>query len=160
MTAKAPTDHAYKPHPERDENAQVARFASLLSHYSGNKADRDTAARAMKYLATPEVAIAWLSAPVLLAEQEFTRDPVHVTVEGGKNDPAAKALFQTALRSGPVYMRVERWDSKEGAPPRDDIEYPKLSHAAAFLCTATACSSPMTDAKVLEERLKKTERTQ
>lgn len=160
VTAKAPTDRAYKPHPERDENAEVARFTSLLSHYSGNKADYDTAMRAMKYLATPEVATAWLSAPVLLAEHEVTRDPIHVTIEGGKGDPTAKALFHTALASGPSYLRVEWWDQKEGAPPRDDIEYPKLSHPAAFLCTATACSSPMTDAKVLEERLKRAERSQ
>lgn len=155
VTSKAPTDHTYKPRPERDENAQVAQFATLLSQYSGNKADTETATRAMKYLATPVVAVAWLSAPVLLAEMKFTRDPIHITVEGHKNDAAAKALFQTALMAGPVYKRVEWWDPSEGIVPRDDVQYPKLTHAAAFLCTASTCSSPMTDVKVLEERIRK-----
>lgn len=153
-TSKSSTDHAYKPHPERDENVQVARFATLLSHYSGNKADTAIATRAMKYLATREVALMWLSAPVLLAETEFTHDPVHVTVEGSKDDATARSLFQTALLSGPAFIRVEWWDPSEGAPPRMDVQYPKLAHPAAFLCTASACSSPITDTNVLESRLR------
>lgn len=158
VTSKAPTDHAYKPHRERDDNVQVARFATLLSQYNGSMGDTETATRAMKYLVTHEVAVAWLSAPVLLAEMEFTHAPIHITVEGHKGDSAAKALFQTALRAGPVYKRVEWWDPSEGMAPRDDVQYPKLVHAAAFLCTATACSSPITDAKALEDRIKKVER--
>jgi uncharacterized protein YyaL (SSP411 family) len=158
VTSKAPTNQAYKPHRERDENVQVARFATLLSQYSGNKGDIETATRAMKYLATHEVAVAWLSAPVLLAEMEFTHAPIHVTIEGHKGDSAAKALFQTALRAGPAYKRVEWWDPSEGDAPRDDVQYPKLAYAAAFLCTATACSSPITNVKALEDRIMKAER--
>src|SRR5258707_112558 len=30
VTSKTPTDPAYTPHPDRDENAQLARFANLL----------------------------------------------------------------------------------------------------------------------------------
>jgi uncharacterized protein YyaL (SSP411 family) len=158
VTSKAPTDHAYKPHQERDENAGVARFANLLSQYTGIKADTDTATCAMTYLATKEVAIAWMSAPVLLAELEFTHPPIHVTVEGRKDDAAAKGLFQTALKTGPPYMRLEWWDRREGGPPRDDVQYPNLPRPAAFLCTATACSSPISDAHVLEERMWRSQR--
>ena len=61
VTSKNATDHAYKPHPERDENTQVARLASLLYEYTGDHADHDAAERAMRYLATPEIALAWLS---------------------------------------------------------------------------------------------------
>ncbi|SNT42271.1 hypothetical protein SAMN05421770_11341 [Granulicella rosea] len=158
VTSKAPTDQAYALHPERDENVQVARFATLLAQYSGVGADTEVAARAMKYLATREVAMAWLSAPILLAEMEFTHGPVHVTIEGSKSDSAARALFQTALRTAPVYRRVEWWDPAEGPSAREDVQYPKLGHAAAFLCTATACSSPITDAKLLQDRIAKAQR--
>src|SRR5277367_1668795 len=34
VTSKAPTDRAYTPHPERDENVAVARAANLLFHYT------------------------------------------------------------------------------------------------------------------------------
>jgi len=156
-TSKTSTDQAYKPHPERDENAQLARFANLLSYYTGDKGDHETATRAMRYLATPEVAIAWLSAPILLAETQFTRPPLHITVVGAKKDPAAKGLFESALRAGPVYMRLEWWDPAEGRLPYADVEYPTLSHAAAFLCTATTCSSPISDPKIFEARIRKAE---
>ena len=156
-TSKTSTDQAYKPHPERDENAQLARFANLLSYYTGDKGDRETATRAMRYLATPEVAIAWLSAPILLAETQFTRPPLHITVVGAKKDPAAKGLFDSALRAGPVYMRLEWWGPAEGRLPYADVEYPTLSHAAAFLCTATTCSSPISDPKIFEARIRKAE---
>ena len=75
VTSKTSTDRAYKTHPDRDENAQLARFANLLAHYTGDKGDEETAARAMRYLATREIATAELSAPVLLAETQFTRPP-------------------------------------------------------------------------------------
>jgi len=156
VTSKTFTDRAYKPRPERDENAQLARFANLLFHYTGDKGDQETAARAMRYLATREVAIAWLSAPVLLAEMQFTRDPVHITVVGSKKDAAARGLFQTALSAGPLYKRVEWWDPAEGPLPRSDVQYPSLNRPAAFLCTSSACSSPIFDQHILELRARKT----
>jgi uncharacterized protein YyaL (SSP411 family) len=152
ITSKTSSAPDYKPHPERDENSQLARFANLLSYYTGDKGDRATATQAMRYLATPEVATAWLSAPILLAEAQFTQPPLHITVVGAKKDPAAKALFLAALSAGPVYKRVEWWDPSEGPLPNADVPYPKLSHAAAFLCTATTCSSPISNPKILEAR--------
>lgn len=155
VTSKTSTNHAYKPHPQRDENAQLARFSNLLYQYTGETGDQEAATRAMRYLATREVAIAWLSAPVLLAEMQFTRPPVHVTIVGPKKDPAARSLFQTALLAGPPYKRLEWWDTSEGALPRADVQYPSLAHAAAFLCTASTCSSPIGDSHILESRLRK-----
>ena len=155
VTSRISTSRAYKSVPERDENAQLARFANLLAHYTGEKEDQETAARAMRYLATREVAIAWLSAPVLLAETQYTHPPVHIAIVGRKNDPAAQALFQIALSAGPTYKRVEWWDPTEGPLSRNDIQYPTLSHAAAFFCTIKACSSPIFDSQKLEARLRK-----
>jgi uncharacterized protein YyaL (SSP411 family) len=155
-TSKTSTDHAYKPRPERDENAQLARFANLLFHYTGNNGDKETATRSMQYLATREIAMAWLSAPVLLAEMQFTREPIHITVVGGKKDAGAQGLFRTALSAGPLYKRVEWWDPSEGPLPRGDVQYPTLNRPAAFLCTASACSSPIFDQHLLEQRASKT----
>ena len=157
VTSKARTDKAYPPHPERDENAQLARFANLLSYYTGERGDRETATRAMRYMATPEIALAWLSAPVLLSEEEYTRPPLHITIVGSRHDAAAKTLFQTAARSAISYMRLEWWDPAEGPLPFPDIQYPSLLHSAAFVCTSTTCSSPISSPQLLDARIRKAE---
>lgn len=156
VTSKTSTDPAYTPHPNRDENAQLARFANLLARYTGKKSDEDIASRAMRYLATQEIATADFSAPVLLAEMQFTHAPLHVTVVGGKGDEAARSLFRAALSGGLVYKRLEWWDPAEGPLSRPDIQYPALAHAAGFLCTAYTCSAPISDPKVLRSLSAKT----
>ena len=150
VTSKTPTDRSYTPQPERGENTQLARFANLLTHYSGDKDNEEMASRAMRYLATREIATAELSAPVLLAEFQFTHPPVHITVVGGKKDKAAQALFRSASGVGLAYQRFEWWDPAEGPLPRNDVQYPSFSRAVAFLCTASTCSSPITDPHILQ----------
>src|SRR5262249_31424876 len=74
--------------PQLDENIMAARFANLLYHYSGQKAYKEMAERAMRYLATPEVARQRriLVSGILLADSEITSDPAHITIVGRKND--------------------------------------------------------------------------
>ena len=153
VTARMPTDHAYAPHPERDENAQLVRFANLLYQYTGAQADKDAADRAMRYLATKEVALRPLTGGVLLTEAQYVTPPAHITIIGSRKDATARDLFQAALRNGPAYDRIEWWDASQGAMLRQDIQYPQLGRPAAFLCTARACSSPIFDAKKLSARI-------
>src|SRR5262249_30126830 len=53
--------------PQRDENIAMARFANLLQRYTGKSADRELAEQAMRFLATPEVAMRFETGGVLLA---------------------------------------------------------------------------------------------
>ncbi len=142
VTAKGATKMGYAPHPQRDENIAVARTANLLFQYTGDASFQATAKTAMRYLATPEIAKQFPVAGALLAEEEFARPAVHLTVVGRKDDAAAKALFQTAIAYPSAYKRVEWWDRREGAMPNSDVQYPELKNAAAFLCTDRLCSSP------------------
>jgi uncharacterized protein YyaL (SSP411 family) len=128
--------------PQREENIQAARFANLLFHYTGEARHRELARHALAYLATPDVARRFNTGGVLLADAESRRDPVHVTVVGGRNDPAAAALWRAALGLPTSYKRVELWDPSEPPLPRADVQYPKLARPAAFLCTEGRCSSP------------------
>jgi uncharacterized protein len=155
VTSKTSTNRAYKPHAERGENAQVARFANLLHYYTGDEADKETAKQAMLYLATPEIAKAGLSAPALLAAAEFNASPLHITIVGGKKDAAAAALFKAALKGGVAYKRVEWWDRTEGPLPQSDVSYPFLNYAAAFVCNGSSCSSAIVDPRDLESRFAK-----
>ena len=139
--------------PDRDENIALARFANLLAHYSGNAADHATAEQAMRFLATKEIALRPLSAGVLLAQNEFTTEPLHITILGAHSDPAARVLHRTALASLTNYERLEWRDPADKNPVPTDVTYPTLTHAAAFLCTATACSSPITRPEELQARI-------
>jgi len=144
-TAARSTDEAYRSKPERDENVALARFANLLYQYTGAAQDRAMMDRAMKHLVTPEVARRLPAAGVLLADWEASRNPVHVTIVGSKDDAAARALFVTALAVPTPYKRVEWWDRREGALPNPDVEYPQMAKAAAFLCADGRCSRPSFD---------------
>ena len=144
VTSKA-TDRSYTPRPERDENILLARFANLLSHYTGNSGYHAMAERAMRYLAAPEIAKYLPTAGTLLADREIASDPIHMTIVGHKDDPAAQALFQAAAAYPSGYLRLEWWDTREGKLPNPDVLYPELKTAAAFICTGNTCSSPIHD---------------
>ncbi len=140
---------------QTDENVSLSRLTNLLFAYTGKPELRTMAERAMKYLAAPQVAgkRAWGVGGILLADQELTAEPIHITIVGPKNDPAAKALFQTALSWPTGYKRVEWYDRREGPLAKMDVEYPELAKPAAFLCTGTTCSSPMfTIEKMVQKR--------
>jgi uncharacterized protein YyaL (SSP411 family) len=152
-TAVGSGPHA--PLPQIDENVSLARFANLLHAYTGKVEYRAMSERAMKYLASPQVAgkRRWMVGGILLADRELETEPLHLVVVGKKDDPTAAALYRTALTFPSGYKRIEWYDRAEGPLPRMDVEYPELGKPAAFLCTGRACSSPMfTPEKILGAR--------
>lgn len=155
VTAVAPTDRAYVPHPQRDENVAVTRAANLLSHYTGNAAYRQMSDTAMRYLAAPPVASRLPAASVLLADFEVTRPPLHLTVVGHKDDPIAKALFTAALQYPSSYKRLEWWDVREGKLPNPDVQYVVLEKPAAFVCTDRACSQPIFKVEDVQAKIRR-----
>jgi uncharacterized protein len=139
--------------PQRDENVAAARFANLLSHYTGREEHRRLAEHALRYLAHGDVARRFSTGGVLLAAGEMARDPLHLTVVGPKDDPAVRALHLSALRVPAPYLRLEVWDRSEGPLPRADVEYPPLKRPAAFVCDGARCSAPSYTPEQLAERL-------
>ena len=136
-------DSPIPPVPQLDENIQLARFANLLHHYTGDARYRTSAEHAMAYLASGTVALSRLTDPgILLADEELARPPLHITVVGGKVDAAAQKLFEGVLSLPGWYQRVEWWDHAEGSLPNPDVRYPQLHRAAAFVCTDNRCSLP------------------
>jgi uncharacterized protein YyaL (SSP411 family) len=145
------------PQPEFDENVALVRFANLLARSTGDSAYRAMASDALRWLVAPEVVRArgFAIGGLLLAEHEFSTDPLHIAVIGHKDDPAAQQLFSAALRASDSYKLIEWWDRREGPAPRGEDIYPELSRATAFICTNGACSSPVVDVPALSARLKK-----
>jgi uncharacterized protein YyaL (SSP411 family) len=148
---------ALKSQPQLDENVGLARIANLLWHYSGNEEFKKVAERAMRFVAVPGATDhrGYLVAGVLLADQEMTSSPLHVTVVGRKDDPKAQELFAAAIRQPRTYKRIEWLDEREGALPNADVGYPTLPKAAAFLCTDQACSAPVFAVNDLIEKISK-----
>jgi uncharacterized protein len=162
VTSVGPADHsfsadkgAYQPHPQRDENVAVARASNLLVQYAGDAKYRAVSDAAIRYLAAPEIATHLPVASVLLADYEVSRPPLHLTVVGHKDDPAAKALFVAAMQYPASYKRLEWWDTREGKLPNPDVQYPSVSRAAAYLCTERTCSAPIFKAEEIAVKVRK-----
>lgn len=143
--------------PQFDENVNFSRFASALSRVTGRAEYRAMSERALRWLNAPEVTRerGFYVGGLLLAEEEARTEPVHISVLGGKDDPAARAMFTAALRIPEAHKLVEWWDRREGPAPRGEDIYPELPEAAAFLCANGACSSPLIGPEALLRRLRK-----
>jgi len=152
VTAKTPTDRSYTPRPERDENMLTARFGNLLARYTANDEYRNMAERAMRFLVAPEIAKFLPTGGTLLANLEFSSEPIHITVVGHKDDPAAQELFRAAAAYPSGYLRVEWWDTREDRLPNPDVQYPEQKSAAAFICTGNTCSSPIYKPEMVRTR--------
>jgi uncharacterized protein YyaL (SSP411 family) len=155
LTSMVRPNSAIRINPEVDENIAVARFARRLYQYSGVAAHETLAEIAMRYLAAPGVLAHrnWLVGGVLLANEEMSIEPVHITIVGGRSDAAARGLFEIAATSPLVFKRVEWYDANQGPLMRMDVEYPQLPKAAAFVCANGACSSPIYDADQLRQKM-------
>ena len=147
----SPSIGALKSKPQIDENADLARFANLLQKYSGVASYGAMSQHAMQFLNNPTITDdrGFLVGGILLANRELTTSPLHITVVGSKTDTSASSLFQAALKLPALYKRVEWWDSHEGTLPNNDVEYPVLESAAAFICTDRTCSPPVFSAQKL-----------
>jgi hypothetical protein len=143
VTSRKPTDAAFLPHPDRDENIGLARFTSMLAFATDSPRFRETAAEAMRYLAAESVALRPMSAGILLANEDMTESPLHVTVVGSPTNPDTVALYTAALRSIASHELIELRDPSDPAPLPTSVDYPVLSRPALYLCTARACSSPV-----------------
>jgi uncharacterized protein YyaL (SSP411 family) len=144
-----------KPVRQIDENVSVARWANLLFRYTGKEEYKKIAEHTMRFLASPSIiqSRSFLTG-FLLADQELASDPVHITVVGGKDDPAALALYGIALRYPSNYLRMEWWDRKEGPLPNPDVAYPQMKEAAAFFCENMTCSLPIISPQKLEKSIR------
>jgi uncharacterized protein YyaL (SSP411 family) len=144
-----------------EENIQLARFANSLHRYTGKEAYRDASVHAMHYLTSPQItSMRRFLIGVVLAEEELSSEPIHITVVGGKNDPAAIALHEAARQYPDLYKRVDWWDKQEGPMLNADIEYPELEQAAAFACGNRICSLPVFEPAEVEEAVKRMARTE
>jgi hypothetical protein len=143
--------------PVRDsaQNAAVVSVANMIHYYMGAERPLQTAQYAMKYLSALASADSKRFRPeILLADHELSEPPIHITVVGNKTDPVARSLHAAALRYPSDYLQLDWWDRREGKLPNPAITYPVLARAAAFACTANACSTPVFDPSELEGRVR------
>jgi uncharacterized protein YyaL (SSP411 family) len=143
LTSKAATDKFSHRFQERDENVALARFSNLMFQYTGDLQAQAIANQSMRYLATPAIAVRWLSGGELLAIHETTHAPLHISIVGHKDDPDARRLFTAALQSVRSYERLEWLSGEQATIPRNDVPYPALTKSAAFICHENRCGDPI-----------------
>jgi uncharacterized protein len=143
--------------PVRDValNSALVRAANMLHHYTGSQPPLRVARHGMKFLAGFAAAASDQFRPdILLADHELAVAPIHITIVGAKDDPAARALHAAALAYPTDYLQIDWWDRREGNLPDPGISYPQLPRSAAFACTANACSTPIYEAAEIRERVR------
>lgn len=155
----------YLPAPAQDRSTEsgqpvldveAAKYLNLLARYTGRDLYRETAERVLRAIThSPSLPAASVEAQCSAAHAQLHCEPLHVTVVGHKDDPAAAALFRQALRYPSNYKRTEWWDKREGPMPNPDVAYPDLGRAAAFVCTNHRCSLPIFVPEKLPEVIKK-----
>jgi uncharacterized protein YyaL (SSP411 family) len=144
-----------KPIKQREDNVTAVRMFNLLSSYTGDNRYREIAEAGMGYLTSPSILDAFGFLPdVLLAEDELRNEPVHITIVGAKDDPRSAALYRAALAYPLANKRAEWWDKREGKLANIDVDYPDFPDGpAAFACTATFCSYPVTEPGAIAAQL-------
>ena len=143
--------------PARDvaQNVAVVRAANAIYHYTANARHLQIARHAMQYLVgVAATANEQFRPDILLADHELSGTPIHITVVGHKDDPAAQSLHAAALQYPTDYLQIDWWDKREGKLPDPSITYPELKQAAAFACTANACSTPIYDPAQIRESVR------
>jgi uncharacterized protein YyaL (SSP411 family) len=128
-----------------DENISLTRWSNLLAAYSGKSGYTKTAQSAMRWIAGAASSRGWTVGGILLADAELSAPPTHMTVVGHQTDPAARALFLSALALPLTYRRLEWYDAESGPLFHMDVDYPALSVPALFMCTGNSCSAPISD---------------
>ncbi|HYV45138.1 MAG TPA: DUF255 domain-containing protein [Myxococcaceae bacterium] len=131
-----------------EENVAAARLFTALFHETGGVRYRDAAAKALRYLLSPGV-VGELHVPggVLLAEREWSAEPLHFTVVGPRGDQRTRALYAAARKASPVSKRTELWDPSEGPRRETGVTFPKIDRPALYVCGAKSCSRPVFDAE-------------
>jgi uncharacterized protein len=144
-----------KPVKQREDNVTAVRMFSLLASYTGENRYREIAEAGMGYLTSPPILDGFGFLPdVLLAEDELRNEPVHVTIVGAKDDPRSAALYRAALAYPLGNKRAEWWDKREGNLANIDVDYPDYPDGpAAFACTSTFCSYPVTEPREIAAQL-------
>ncbi len=143
-TPSAKTGVFQKPFLNIEENIRFVRLSNAIYRTLGEKRFKKIAKHAMTYLATDAITNRRrFLLGVILADQELSVEPAHITVVGSKTDPQAKALHVAALKLALPYKRVDWWDPSQGPMLNQDVKYPELETAAVFACANQICSLPV-----------------
>ncbi|HZE99393.1 MAG TPA: DUF255 domain-containing protein [Planctomycetota bacterium] len=125
-----------------DENISVARWTNLLRTATKVESYRAMTERALRFLASPDVALTrgMMTAGILLAELEASTEPLKVTVVGKRGDLAVDALLAEGRRASEPYLLVELQDEAASKQPG---AYRVKDKVTAYVCTAEACKGPI-----------------
>ena len=118
----------FAPVPDFDENVSLARFANLLSYYTGTPHEHESAENALRFAAAPEVAQSRLSAVGGLlpshAKRKSTGNRSMWRSLAERPTPRPGIFFLAAIRYPVIYKQVEWIDRSSGDTRRRNVSRP------------------------------------
>lgn len=131
-------------------NATAARFLLHLHAATGDARWRAEALRAIAAAGEPGLAerFGWRASFLLLPVEEATFPWAHLSVVGGKDDPATAALWAAALAFDVPFVTRE-WLEPGATSARGGAPLGKGGAPAIFLCADGGCSPPIRRAEDL-----------
>lgn len=155
-TAKVGEDGSgpFAPVRTADENVEAGRWLVRLWQSTRDPAHRALAESAMGFLSGEEVqrGLGPFVAGLLLFDHELrTEEPIHITVVGPRENPAARKLLLAANRVPGTSRRIDWQVPGEPDLPAIETRYPDSAEAVAYVCAGGVCLAPTRDAAGLRQ---------
>ena len=141
-------------HPEED-NVDAGRFFLRLSIHEDSKDRRAFADRTLRWLSAGERpgSLGRFLGAYLTFLEEATADPVHIAVVGAIADPHTAQLVREAWRYPYPHRVIERRDPAAAGLHAIAAGADTRGPPAAYVCSATGCSLPITDPSAFAEKV-------
>jgi len=135
-----------------EDNALMARVLLQHAAFEGETRYAERARAMLRRFARDYPSLGLFGAGYASAVLDVTSPPVDVHVVGVRNDPAAAALRQTALRISSPPLRVDTLDPARQSARAAALGYPS-GDVVAYLCQGTTCFARVAGAGELEAAL-------
>jgi uncharacterized protein YyaL (SSP411 family) len=137
-----------------EDNALAADALLRLAVITGDEAWREAAVRALRSFVGTYRGWGQFASSYANAVARAITDPLAITVVGPKDDAMATALWGAARSIDDPARTVQRIDPDRDGAQLERLGFPR-DRVAAYVCTGTSCSAPLTDEGALRRELER-----
>ncbi len=144
------------PDKSMNENAAMADALTRLYRFTGEARYREAAEKALIYFAGDYERYSYMASEYARAVEHLLKEPLSVHIIGSANDPRTHALQSAALNVYSPDKVVQLLDPARDAARLGQLGYPSDGgNPRAYVCVGTMCLPPVTDAKGIEEGIRR-----
>ncbi len=144
------------PDKSMNENAAMADALMRLHRFTGEERYRDAAEKALAYFTGDYERYSFMAGEYARAVNHFLKEPLSVHVIGPANDPRTHALQAAALNVYAPDKIVQLLDPARDTARLGQLGYPlDGGNPRAYVCIGTKCLPPVTDARGIQEGVRR-----